>query len=321
MMKMILIMCYLPTMNIALGLAALTAVATALGGLLALKSKDRLHLVLGLSAGLLLGLVAFELLPESFSHDAGEFLNVPVTAIALIGGFMALHLFEKFSGGHEPVESDYGHEHRHAGNVAGTLGALAMAGHVLIDGIALGVAFQVSNELGIAVFVAVLVHAFSDGLNTVSLLIKSGTGTKKAILLLGVDAGARVGGAAIGSSIALNDDYIAIYLALFAGVLIYLATSHILPEAHSRHSSRWTLVTTVAGVLVMWGLVSQIHSSDIHAHDHSHSESHDAESHDAESHDAESHDEDSHDSDVDQSGSNGDKKDDHSHEEDGHDHD
>jgi len=282
-------------MSIALGLAALTAIATALGGLLALKSRDRLHLVLGLSAGLLLGLVAFELLPEAFSHDAGEFLNVPITAVALIGGFMALHLFEKFSGGHEPAESEYGSEHRHAGNVAGTLGALAMAGHVLIDGIALGVAFQVSNELGIAVFVAVLVHAFSDGLNTVSLLIKSGNWTKRVILLLAVDAVARVGGAAIGSSIALNDDYIAIYLALFAGVLIYLATSHILPEAHSRHSSRWTLATTIAGVLVMWGLVSQIHSSDLHAHDHgdsaSHSEDHDSKEHDGDHTKNHSHDE------------------------------
>jgi ZIP family zinc transporter len=285
-------------MNTALVLAAVTAIATALGGLLALKSKDRLHLVLGLSAGLLLGLVAFELLPEAFAHDAGQFLNVPITAIALIGGFMALHLFEKFSGGHEPVESDYGHEHKHVGNVAGTLGALAMAGHVLIDGIALGVAFQVSNELGIAVFVAILVHAFSDGLNTVSLLIKSGNWTKKAVALLGVDAIARVSGAAIGSSIALNDDYIAIYLALFAGVLIYLATSHILPEAHSRHASRWTLVTTVAGVLVMWGLVSQIHSSDIHAHDHTHSEDHSEEVHsheDSEAHDEEHDEEHDHD--------------------------
>ncbi len=267
-MEIILIMGYGLPMNIALGLAALTAGATALGGLLALKSKDRLHLVLGLSAGLLLGLVAFELLPEAFSHDAGEFLNVPITAIALIGGFLTLHLFEKFSGGHEPVESEYGSEHRHAGSVAGTLGALAMAGHVLIDGIALGVAFQVSNELGIAVFVAILVHAFSDGLNTVSLLIKSGNWTKRAIALLGVDALARIGGAALGSTLVLNEDYIAIYLALFAGILIYLSTSHILPEAHSHHSSRWTLVTTVVGVLIMWGLVSQIHSSDIHAHDH-----------------------------------------------------
>ena len=51
-------------MNPAIVLAALTALATSLGGLLALRSRDRFHLVLGLSAGLLLGLVAFDLLPE-----------------------------------------------------------------------------------------------------------------------------------------------------------------------------------------------------------------------------------------------------------------
>ncbi len=50
-------------MNIAIALAAVTAIATTLGGFLAIKVKDRLHLVLGLSAGLLLGLVAFDLLP------------------------------------------------------------------------------------------------------------------------------------------------------------------------------------------------------------------------------------------------------------------
>lgn len=255
-------------MSIALLLAAVTALATASGGLLALRSKDRLHLVLGLSAGLLLGLVAFELLPEVFTAGAGEFLNVPVVALALVGGFLILHLLEKFAGGHEPIESEYGEGHSHASNVAGTLGAVAMGGHVFIDGIALGVAFQVSNELGIAVFVAVLVHAFSDGLNTVSLLIRSGNWTKRASYLLVIDAIARISGAAIGSSLVLNADLLAIYLATFAGMLIYLSTSHILPEAHSHHSSRWTLLATIAGVLIMWGLVSQIHSSDLHAHDH-----------------------------------------------------
>ena len=50
----------------AIFLAALTVVSTAIGGILALKSKDRFHLVLGLSAGLLLGLVGFDLLPEVF---------------------------------------------------------------------------------------------------------------------------------------------------------------------------------------------------------------------------------------------------------------
>ena len=99
-------------MNIAIILAALTAISTFAGGALALKSRDRLHLVLGLSAGLLLGLVAFDLLPEVFELGTGEFLHAPTVSIALIGGFLLLHFYEQIFGSHEPAESDYGHDHK-----------------------------------------------------------------------------------------------------------------------------------------------------------------------------------------------------------------
>ena len=62
-------------MNTAIALAALTAIATTTGGFIAIKVKDRLHLVLGLSAGLLLGLVAFDLLPEVFEKNDSTFGN------------------------------------------------------------------------------------------------------------------------------------------------------------------------------------------------------------------------------------------------------
>jgi ZIP family zinc transporter len=254
-------------MNLAILLAAATAVATAAGGLLALRAKDRLHLVLGLAAGLLLGLVAFDLLPEVFAMSSSEFLGAPAVSVALIAGFLLLHVYERFFGSHEPAESDYGHDHQHSANVAGGLGALAMGGHVFLDGLALGVAFTIDNKLGVAVFIALLVHAFSDGLNTVSLLIKSGKWTRKGVWLLGVDSVARVSGAAIGSSLALSENFTALYLAAFSGILIYLATSHILPEAHARHASRWTLVSTLAGVAIMWVLVSQLHTVHVHSHD------------------------------------------------------
>jgi ZIP family zinc transporter len=253
-------------MNIAIGLAALTAIATTAGGFLAIKSKDRLHLVLGLSAGLLLGLVAFDLLPEVFELGTQEIFHAPAVSVALIGGFLLLHFYEQLFGSHEPAESDYGHDHEHSSNIAGALGAVAMGGHVFLDGLALGVAFKVSSDLGIAVFIALLVHAFSDGLNTVSFLIKSGKWGRKGIWLLGVDAVARVSGAALGTTLALSNNVIAIYLAVFAGIVIYLATSHILPEAHSRHSSKLTILATILGVIIMWGLVSYLHSGDAHSH-------------------------------------------------------
>jgi ZIP family zinc transporter len=283
-------------MNIAIALAALTAIATTAGGFLAIKSKDRLHLVLGLSAGLLLGLVAFDLLPEVFELGTQEIFHAPAVSVALIGGFLLLHFYEQLFGSHEPAESDYGHDHEHSSNIAGGLGAIAMGGHVFLDGLALGVAFKVSSDLGIAVFIALLVHAFSDGLNTVSFLIKSGKWGRKGIWLLGVDAIARVSGAALGTTLALSNNVIAIYLAVFAGIVIYLATSHILPEAHSRHSSKLTILATILGVLVMWGLVSYLHSGDAHAHGSETAIHEDADHHDEES---EHHDEETHEDEAD----------------------
>jgi len=44
----------------------------------------------------------------------------------------------------------------------------------------------------------------------------------------------------------------AAYLGFFAGILLYLATSDILPEAHASHPTRLTLACTIAGAGFMW---------------------------------------------------------------------
>jgi ZIP family zinc transporter len=75
--------------------------------------------------------------------------------------------------------------------------------------------------------------------------------------------------------LALSENVTALYLAAFSGIVIYIATSHILPEAHARHSSRWTLAATVGGVAIMWALVSQLEAVHVHGHDDAaHSEIH-----------------------------------------------
>ena len=242
---------------LAILLSALTVGATTVGGLVAVKSKDRFHLILGLAAGLLLGLVSFDLLPVVFAHST-VMVNGKIAAVsvAFLVGFLALHFLEESFAGHEPVDSDYEHDHSHYGNIAGGLGAVAMAVHVFLDGLALGVAFHVSNKLGLAIFFALLVHAFSDGLNTVAMLKKSGHLTKAAAYLLLVDAIARIGGATWGNSIHPSPAWLAIYLALFSGIIIYIATSHILPEAHSSHPSKVTILTTLIGVAIMFCVVT-----------------------------------------------------------------
>ena len=190
--------------------------------------------------------------------NTDNLIGVRTISVALIAGFLSLHFIEQFAGSHEPAESDYGHEHTHAVEIAGTVGAIAMAGHIFLDGVALALAFKVSDALGFAVFIAMLVHAFSDGLNTVALLVKTGQWRSRGKYLLAVDAIARVGGAAIGSALTISDSNLAIYLAVFSGIVIYLATSHILPEAHSKHPSKVTMLATLAGVVIMWAVVSNL---------------------------------------------------------------
>lgn len=241
-------------------IALFTVLATALGGTMALRSRDRMHLLLGLSGGLLLGLVAFDLLPEVFELNTDTLVHTPIVMVMFVLGFLILHVIERASGAHEPAESEYTHDHSHDhGHTTGIIGASAMAVHVFLDGVAIGMSFQISNALGFAVAIAVIGHAFTDGLNTVALLVNGGQWRKAAIVLLGADAVARVSGALLGTYVTFSDSLLGLYLALFAGLLTYLATSHILPEAHSKHPSRLTLLATFAGVVIMFAIINIAH--------------------------------------------------------------
>ena len=75
---------------------------------------------------------------------------------------------------------------------------------------------------------------------------------------MGLDALMRISGAALGAHITLSQPFLGVYLAIFSGFVIYLATSHILPEAHSRHPSKLTMLATVIGVLAMWLVVGHV---------------------------------------------------------------
>ena len=237
----------------ALLIALCTVVSTSLGGLVALRARDRMHLVLGASAGILLGLVAFDLLPEIFRLAGVSGSGVPVPMIAFVAGFLVLHVIERASGVHEPADSEYG-EHHHS--LSGTLGAIGLIGHSFLDGLAIGLAFQIDSTVGWAVAIAVLAHDFADGLNTVTLMKRAGHSRKRTIIALAFDALAPVVGVLVARALTPTDAILAIYLGAFAGLLTYLATADILPEAHAHHPSRVTLLTTLGGVALMYAVAS-----------------------------------------------------------------
>ena len=116
----------------------------------------------------------------------------------------------------------------------------------------IGLGFQISYALGLVVTIAVIAHDFSDGLNTVSLALAHKNTTRKAVYLLFVDAAAPVLGALSTLFFSIPDNILILYLGFFAGFLLYIGASDILPEAHSEHSSYSTIVMTILGTLFIF---------------------------------------------------------------------
>lgn len=223
----------------------LTFVSTFLGGLVGLRYKDKLHLILGFTAGVLLGVVAFDIFPELIEL-LGKTGVEPIFAMgALVIGFLVFHILEKMLLIHHSQEEEYGH-HKHP--TVGVLSALALSAHSFLDGVGIGLGFQISSVVGILVGIAVISHDFSDGLNTVSLMLAHKNTTGKAKMMLMVDAIAPVLGALSTLLFTIPDKFLILYLGFFAGFLLYIGASDILPEAHAHHSSKWTILMTVIGV-------------------------------------------------------------------------
>ncbi|MBS0320289.1 MAG: ZIP family metal transporter [Proteobacteria bacterium] len=213
---------------ILLSLAAF--VSTLLGGLFALRFRRLLHYILSFSAGVVLGVVAFDILPELFALAHESNVDVSIGMVALVAGFLLFHAVERFILVHAAHEHGFA-PHRHP--TVGLTSAAALIGHSFMDGVGIGLGFQVSPSVGIAVAVAVIAHDFCDGLNTVSVMLLHGNEDPRSRLMLALDALAPIVGAA--STLAFNvpPAVLVPYLGFFAGFLLFIATSDILPEAHT----------------------------------------------------------------------------------------
>lgn len=227
------------------------------GGWLAFRFQDRLHLALALSAGLLIGLVFFDLFPEAIELGAGAGLEPHSVLLAGAVGFLALYLLDQLFGLHPHHENG---DHKHAGHV-GTAGASGISLHSLLDGVGIGAAFQSSRSLGVVVAVAVMGHRFSDGLNTVNILRSSGHEARtiyRWLLLVGV---APPIGIALSYFLDIPVETLAYALPAFGGAFLYVAAADLLPEAHHAHPTRVTTLMTVLGVAIIYLITKLAHGS------------------------------------------------------------
>ena len=232
-------------MALIIGFAALGA--TLLGGAFALRYQDKLHLILGFSAGAVLGVALFDLLPESFDLARKSYSTPTITLFVAIGFFTFMFLNRVLL--LHPEDAEHGGHGHHR---QGTLGAASLSLHSFLDGVGIGLAFKVSTTVGIVVAVAVLAHDFSDGINTVSVILKNRGKGVRALRWLLLDAVAPLLGVVSTYFFTLSDETLGILLSVFCGFFLYIGASDLLPESHHRHPKVLTGLMNIAGAAVIW---------------------------------------------------------------------
>jgi ZIP family zinc transporter len=229
----------------------LTFISTLLGGLFAVKFRNKIHFIMAFSAGVLLGIVAFDILPEIISQITDYSFPAIDAMVALVIGFLGFHILEKSILTHYHHEEDFPkHKHPHVGVAS----ALALAGHSFMDGVAIGLGFQVNSALGILITLAVIAHDFTDGINTVTLMLANKNTEKRAKVFLFLTALTPILGVIFTSFFTVPAYFLFLYLGVFAGFLLYIGASDILPEAHSEHSSYKLIWLTVLEVIFIFAI-------------------------------------------------------------------
>jgi zinc transporter, ZIP family len=225
--------------------ACLTFVSTALGGLAAIRLRDRMHLLLGFSSGAVIAVVLFDVIPEIFDLGGAATPVMPVVAM----GFLTFFGLERFTALHRS------REHAHQTGVHpeefGIIAAAGLSFHSFLDGFAIGVGFETNFRIGLLISLAVIAHDFSDGLNTVTVVLAHGNAIERAVRWLMVDALAPLAGALTALPLPLGETVLPWLLAFFAGAFLYIGASDLLPEARE-HDSPVVGIATTAGMLLMF---------------------------------------------------------------------
>ncbi|MFH0711337.1 MAG: ZIP family metal transporter [Candidatus Aenigmatarchaeota archaeon] len=232
-------------------LAFVTFLSTLIGGVFAVKFKKALPYFFAFAAGSLIAVTFFDILPESLAVSASVNLPVRYVMMTVVGSFLFYSFLEKYFLIHHHKENE-GH-----GHIMGPIGAGSLVIHSFLDGVAIGAAFQINPSVGLIVALAVIFHDFTDGINTVTVMLKNRHHVKNAMKFLIFGSIAPALGISLTFLFNINQTFLSLMLAVFAGEFLYIGTVNLLPETYKYPNWR-IFLATIMGIVLILGLTSLI---------------------------------------------------------------
>ena len=210
--------------------ALLSALANVAGALAvagrARRGMQFMDALIAVAAGFMISVALTQLVPEALA------LGDASAPVVMLAGYLAVHFTQ-----HTLTTHFHFGEETHKVTTAISVSALAgLLMHTFVDGVAIAAGFSVGRELGLLVFLAVVLHKLPEGLAIASLFLAAGQPPRTAVAAAGALGLTTLLGVAATSLVTPLAKH---GLPLAAGVTLYVAASNLVPEFQSKRG--WSL--------------------------------------------------------------------------------
>jgi zinc transporter ZupT len=230
------------------------AAANLLGGFFVSSRRlgqTTLRYLIALGAGFMLAAVFLKIVPEAIEIWNGQALP---PMLLLLAGYLLIQLFEHTIAPHFHFGEEV-HEDAMLEQHAALAGVAALMIHAFFDGVSIAAAALVSPQLGVLIFIAILLHKLPEGFTVASMMLaskRSSRSAQMASLSIGIATFAGVMLVLLFHNLAIYSHPLSSYvLPLSAGVTLYVAASDLIPEVNKEEGPT-TSIIVFAGVAFLY---------------------------------------------------------------------
>jgi ZIP family zinc transporter/zinc and cadmium transporter len=227
---------------IAIVISIFAVIGNGLGSLLVPKKllhRSIVNISMAIGSGCMIGVVILEMVPESLrlTEKAPLFLGI---------GFMVAHFFEHIIAPH----FHFGEETHEEEMITPTITMSAIFGmgiHSLFDGVSIGSGFVVSMNLGLLVFIAILLHKMPEGFTISTMVVCSGRPKKNAIIIANIIGLLTLFGVILAF---VFKGFIFFALPFSAGITLYVAASDLIPILNELKGIKYSILIFLGFLII-----------------------------------------------------------------------
>lgn len=233
----------LESMKIAVLVSILGGITSGIGGVLTslftIKNARYISALQQITAGIMTGIVCFDILPESFKIS-----NIFIGIIGIISGIIISYFVDKIINNRNKKINNNKY-------IVSLVIMFSMAFHNIIEGFVIGASFTYSISMGITIIIAIILHDIPEGIVvgiSNNIAGKNKLSNISNTIVVGIVTGI---GAFLGNLIGnVGDIFISISLCMAAGVMLYIISCELIPESHITYSSKKINISYVIGIII-----------------------------------------------------------------------